>query len=136
MKVLCTINNIYELQDSTAIVRIEKHIHLSDGQLNLEKNEEYCVFGILFRGNSPWYYLCVNDDDRSPTPYPAELFDIVDGRLSSYWKLSTVNYRSGVMSSIVFDEWAKDSSFYERLIDDDPSAIGVFERYRNLINKE
>ncbi len=135
MKVLCTINNIFDLKDNSTVERLKKYIRLSDGQLNLEKSKEYCVYGVLFRDNSPWYYLCL-DDDESPSPYPAELFDIVDGRPSLYWRLSTVTYPEGVMSLMVFDEWAKDPSFYENLVEDDPSAIRVFANYRELMNKE
>jgi len=136
MKVLCTINNIFEIEESVRLERIKKYIHLSDGQLNLEKNVEYCVYGVVFRDNAPWYYLCLDEDDESPTPYPAELFKIIDERLSSYWRISTEDSTSGVMSSIVFDEWANDPSFYERLVDGDPSAIELFKNYQSLMNKE
>lgn len=130
MKVVCEQNNILELTDSSSVERIKKYIFLSDGQLNLEKSKEYCVYGIVFRDNSPWYYLCLNEDDESPTAYPSELFKITDGRLSSYWRLSAKE------SSLVFDEWAGDSSFYERLVEDDPSAIEQFKSYQILMDKE
>lgn len=137
MKVLCKINNIFELNDNSTVERLKKYIRLSDGKLYLERDTEYCVYGILFRDNAPWYYLCLDADDEYPTPYPAELFNITDGRLSSYWKLSTITYPDGtVRSSIVFEEWSKDSSFYERLIDDDPAAISLFEKYRELMDRE
>lgn len=130
MKVVCEINNILELSDDSAIERIKKYVFLSDGQLNLEKNREYCVYGIAFRDNSPWYYLCLGEDDESPTAYPADLFKITNGRLSSCWRLSAQE------SSLVFEEWANDSSFYERLVDDDPSAIEQFKSYQDFMNKE
>ena len=130
MKVVCEINNILEVKDSSAIERIKKYVFLSDGQLNLEKDKEYCVYGIAFRDNSPWYYLCLDEDDESPTAYPAELFKITDGRLSSCWRLSPQD------SSLVFEEWANDPSFYERLVDDDPSAIENFKSYQSLMDKE
>lgn len=136
MKVLCTINNIFEIKDAATLDRLRKYIHLSDGQLDLEKNVKYCVYGIVFRDNAPWYYLCLSEDDESPSPYPAELFKTTDARLSSCWRLSTEVITSGVMSSMVFDEWANDPSFYERLIDDDPEAIKVFQKYRSLMDKE
>ncbi|UTZ25492.1 hypothetical protein HB761_01275 [Vibrio campbellii] len=137
MKVLCEINNILELDDSSTVERLKKYIRLSDGQLNIEKNKEYCVYGILFRDNSPWFYLCLDEDDEYPTPYPTELFNIVDGRQSSFWRLSYASYPNGVVtSSIVFDEWSKDTSFYERLLDDDPEAIKLFRKYRSLMDKE
>ncbi|UZE96644.1 hypothetical protein [Alkalimarinus alittae] len=130
MKVVCEINNILELNDSSVVDRIKKYIHLSDGQLNFEKNKEYCVYGIVFRENSPWYYLCLDEDDESPTAYPAELFKTTDGCLSSHWRLSVQE------SSLVFDKWASDSSFYERLVEEDPSAIEQFKSYRSLMDKE
>ncbi len=137
MKVLCEINNILELDDNSTVNRLKQYIHLPDGQLNLEINNEYCVYGILFRDNSPWYYLCLDEDDEHPTSYPAELFNVTDGRLSSYWRISEKIYPNGaVMSSIVFEEWSKDSSFYERLIDDDPEAICLFGKYRKLMDNE
>lgn len=136
MKVLCTINNIFEIGDSVTLDRIKKYIHLSDGQLDLKENLEYCVYGIVFRDNAPWYYLCLDEDDECPSPYPAELFKVTDGRLSSYWRLSTEVITDGVITSLVFDEWASDYSFYERLIDDDASALEVFKNYQCLMDKE
>ena len=57
MKVLCEINNILELDDSSTVERLKKYIRLSDGQLNIKKSKEYCVYGILFRDNSPLVLL-------------------------------------------------------------------------------
>jgi len=130
MKVICEINNIYELDDSSAIERIKKYILLSDGQLGIEKNKEYCIYGIVFRDSAPWYYLCLDEDDESPTAYPSELFRIIDERLSSYWRLSVTE------SSIVFEDWANDLSFYERLVDGDPSAKEQFKSYQFLMDNE
>ena len=103
----------------------------------LEKGKEYVVYGIVFRDNSPWYYLCVDEDDEYPIPFAADFFDVSDDRLSSYWKLSAVTYDDGyVLTSLVFKEWAEDPTYYERLIDDDSKAIKLFESYRRLINQE
>lgn len=136
MKVLCEINNIFEIKDTVTLERIKNYIHLSDGQMELDKNVEYCVYGIIFRDNAPWYYLCLDENDESPSPYPASLFKVTDDRLSSYWRLSTQTVTNGIISSMVFEEWANDSSFFERLIDGDPSAIESFKKHQDLINKE
>lgn len=137
MRVCCDESNIFNLESDAVIERLKKYIRLSDGQLNIEKGKEYCVYGILFRDNSPWFYICLDEEDDYPTPYPAELFRVVDNNYSSFWKLSFVSFPSGqVCSSIVFDEWSKDTSFYERLLDDDPEAISVFRKYRSLMDKE
>lgn len=137
MKVLCVINNIYQLKEISTVERLKKYIHLSDGQLNLEKNKEYNVYGVFFRDNSPWYYINIDDETLEPTLYPAEVFNITNKNLSSYWQLSSIIYPDGIkVTSLVFDEWAKDSLFYERLIDGDPEALALFKKYKILMDKE
>lgn len=137
MKIKCKHNNIHAIKDPAILNRIKRYILYSDGQLNLEIDKEYVVYGIVFRDNSPWYYICLDLDDESPTAYPSELFTVIDGRLSAYWTLSVIIHPNGdVMSSVVFEEWCNDTFFYERLVDGDPKAIAVFEKYRELINNE
>lgn len=136
MKVVCKINNIFDINDGETLERIKKYILLTDGQLNLEKNNEYCVYGVIFRDNSPWYYICLDEDDESPTPYPAELFKVTDDKFSSYWRLTTENTKFGVVSSLVFEEWANDPLYFENLVDDDFEAVGLFSKYRKLMNEE
>ena len=130
MKVLCTNDNFLELTDPSALERIKKYINLPDGQLNLKRGAAYTVYGLVFRDNAPWYYLCYDEEDTWPKPYPAELFRITDPRLSSCWRLSTER------PEIVFEEWAADRSFYERLLDGDPSAKERFSFYRKLMDQE
>ncbi|WP_139044342.1 hypothetical protein [Marinobacterium stanieri] len=130
MKVVCAIDNILKINDSSSIERINKYLILSDGQLNLEIGKEYCVYGVAFRDNSPWYYLCLDEDDESPTAYPAELFNIKKSNLSSCWILSLES------SSILFEEWANDSFFYERLVEGDPEALGIFKSYKIIMDNE
>ena len=49
-----------------------------------------------------WFYLCLDEDDEYPTPYPIELFNIVDGRQSSsFWRLSYASYPNGVVTSSI-----------------------------------
>lgn len=136
MKVFCKINNINDVSSLYDLKRFKKYIHLPDGQLNLIKNSEYFVYGIVFRDNAPWYYLCEDEFDDSPTAYPSELFNIVDDRFSQYWRLSTVNYSDRVLSSLVFKEWAEDPSYFERLVDGDFSAVSLFEKYKELMELE
>lgn len=135
MKVVCTVNNIYELGDENTMARLKKYIRLSDGQLNIQLNSIYVVYGILFRDNSPWYYLCPFEDDDSPCPFPAELFDIVDDTIPSCWKLSYQNNHGTLKTELVFPEWSHDTVFYERLIDGDPENIKLFKKYRQLLEQ-
>ena len=137
MKVCCKLNNINDLREKGLYDRISKYFHLSDGMLNLTLNAQYTVYGVLFRENAPWYYLCNDYDDEYPRPFPAELFQVVEPQFSSSWVLSTHNTRKGdVCCSLVFDEWADDPGFYERLIEGEPQAIALFQKYRKLIDNE
>ena len=113
------------IPNGTALERVRRYIQLSDGQLDLDIGEEYQVYGVVFRDNSPWYYICSDLDSLSLSPYPFELFEISDARLPSYWRFSS----RGV---VAFEEWANDPTFLERLIDNDPVAMEIFKRYRDV----
>lgn len=137
MKVRCIKTNLYDVRIEGAIQRLEKYIHLSDGQLNLELNVDYTVYGIIFRDNSPWYYLCLDEDDEYPKPFAGEFFQVLDTRLSAYWSLSSqLMQNGGIQSQLVFKEWSEDSTFYERLVEGDPKAIELFRKYRSLMDRE
>lgn len=110
---------------------------MPDGEIDLEIGRKYTVYGVVFWDNSPWYYLCSEEYDEYPKPFAAEFFNVSDERLSSHWKLSAVDQGEGeILSSLVFGEWAKDPSFYERLVEDDSEAVALFGKYRQLMNQE
>ncbi|MFV0477644.1 MAG: hypothetical protein ACK5ME_07415 [Parahaliea sp.] len=137
MKVICKANNLNSLSNKRLLKRLKKYISMPDGEIDLDLGREYTVYGVVFWDNSPWYYLCSEDYDEYPKPFAAEFFNISDERLSSYWKLSVVDQGEGkILSSFVFDEWAKDPSFYERLIEGDSEAVGLFGKYRQLMSQE
>jgi hypothetical protein len=98
---------------------------------------EYTVYGLEFRNNAPWYYLCSEEWDTYPVPYAREFFEIIDLRLSVYWRLS-VSYSDWREShtAITFEEWANDRMFYERLVDGDRDAEEIFDKYRKLMDAE
>ena len=67
----------------------------------------------------------------------SDFFDVVDDTLSSQWKLSSLSkgeYEAATL--LVFDEWAQDPSFYEKLVDGDSEAVGKFAKYRSVIDQE
>lgn len=137
MRVICRANNFSSFTDKYLLSRLAGYISNPDGEVDLELGKEYTVYGVVFWDNSPWYYLCVEEDDEYPRPFAAEFFGVLDGRLSSYWRLSTVSQENGgILSSLVFDEWAKDPLFYENLLDDEINALEIFKKYRQLMNQE
>ncbi|QTL37374.1 hypothetical protein [Pseudoalteromonas viridis] len=137
MKVVCKVNNLNSLSEENVINRLKKYISMPEGEVDLDVGKEYTVYGVVFWDSSPWYYICVEEYDEYPKPYPAEFFSVSDERLSSYWRLSVIAQEEReTLSSLVFNEWAKDLSFYERLIEGDFEASEQFNKYRQLMNKE
>jgi len=137
VKVVCKTNNLNSFSDENILSRLKRYIFKPDGDVNLDVGREYTVYGILFRDNTPWYYLCDEDYDEYPTPFASDFFDVVDDRLSKCWKLSYSDLGEGQSSTfLAFDEWASDRSFYERLIDGDEAAVSLFSEYRKLMEQE
>lgn len=137
MKVICKINNLNDIYNSRLYERLRKYILMPDGEVSLEIGKEYTVYGVVFWDNSPWYYLCSEEDDEYPTPYAADFFHVTDKRLSKYWTLSTTDQGLGeILSSLVINDWANDPYFYERLIENDVDIMELFDKYRQLMDKE
>ena len=137
MKVVCKFNNLNDISDVNVLAMLKKYIFMPDGEIDLDVGREYNVYGVIFRDNYPWFYLCTEDYDEYPKPFAAEFFDVVDDKLSPHWKLSSFSKNKNKAStSLVFDEWAKDDSFYENLVDGDPEAVDIFSKYRNIIDQE
>jgi len=137
MKVICKLNNLNDISDLEVAARLKRYIFMPDGELDLQLGKEYTVYGIEFRDNCPWFYICQEDDDEYPKPFPADIFGITDDRLSPYWKLLFINQDNGKhKSSFNFQEWADDISFYENLIDGDEQAVATFSKYKKLMDIE
>lgn len=137
MKVTCIINNLISFSDPGQLKRLRKYISLQDVEIGLELGKVYVVYGIVFWDNSPWYYVCLEDCDEYPTPFAAEFFSVLDRRLSSHWRLAVEELSEGeVYSALVFDEWAEDRSYYEKLVDGNSEAEELFACYRRRMDHE
>ena len=141
MKVVCKVNNLNAFTDENVLKRLKRYISMPDGEIDrevdLEIDKEYTVYGVVFWDNSPWYYICTEEYVEYPKPFAAEFFSVSDQRLSSYWQLSVSNQgKRGPLSSLVFEPWAEEPSFYERLVDGDPEAEAVFAHFRRLMDNE
>lgn len=127
------------LEDQNCIDRLKDHLHLSDGELNIEIGAAYNVYGLALRKNGLWYYICSDPDDLYPSAYPAELFSILESKISDHWKLDFTVKEDELPTKefiVSFAEWSQDSNFYERLVDGDPKAIKIFLKYKNLIDMD
>lgn len=137
MRVMCKVRNVFEINELHALTHVSKYINKTDGETDLEVGDIYTVYGVEFRDNHPWYYVCVDEDCEYPKPYSSDFFEVVDNRLSSFWFLSSaVGCGGEFYTSLVIEEWAKDRMFYERLIDGDSEVVEVFKVSKSLMEAE
>lgn len=137
MNVTCAVTNFFALADTDTVARVAKYLRVSSGQLPLSKDKQYTVYGITFRDGFPWYYICHHEHDDSPTPYPAELFEIRDGRLPKCWTFRPASFSEPHISSLLaFPEWASNDRFLEDLVDGAPYAVTLFVSYKKIMDEE
>ena len=102
----------------------------------------YVVYAVSIRGRNPWYYVADDTFSGYPLGYSAEFFELVDDRLSKFWRFryapSTVTSDANDTESVLVapPQWVQDSTFYERLVDSDQAAAADFERVKALIELE
>jgi hypothetical protein len=95
--------------------------------------QEYIVYALKEWQGYIWYYICDDNYTYYPVPYPAPLFEIIDNRLSSYWRFKF--YPNGLMK-IAFEEWLNNPDFYDNLTDQVDKEVLIFERNKELIDQE
>ncbi|MCH1430185.1 MAG: hypothetical protein L7U87_05415 [Chlamydiales bacterium] len=138
MKVVCKIGEYNEIEEKIVTKAVQESINNPNiGCSGLEVGKRYTVYGIVFVENSPWYCIDADDYSNNIIPYAAELFEVVDDRLSSCWKLSVAKeYDGTIYSSLVFPEWADDPLYYQRLLDNYEEDVEIFKKYRILMDNE
>ena len=136
MKVRCTSNNLFSIKNEKILKKISPYICKTDGELDIETNVIYTVYGIEVWENHPWYYVCT-DNDEYPTPYSSVFFEVIDERLSSHWILHTSTDKTGDFhTKFMIKEWAKDPLFYENLIDGEEGTTYIFEKSKKIMDSE
>lgn len=138
MKVRCILNNLNseKLTPATS-TRLKRYMNHPDGELDLELAKEHVVYGIEFWDNCPWYYLCTDEHDEYPIPLAADLFEVIDKRLSGQWQLYFEESDNGHNHTrLAISEWTTDKVFYENLISGDPQAEETFKKFRQIMDAE
>jgi hypothetical protein len=78
-------------------------------------------------------FVCDQEEDTYPTPRPIEIFDIIDGEMSVFWRVGKSNINDGFLFAP--KEWFSESSYFEELLDGDPAKEKEFKRTRMLIDR-
>jgi hypothetical protein len=67
---------------------------------------------------------------------PSLLFQVVDGRLSRYWKLKVEEAEMATDWTIGFPEYVERRDYVSKLVDGDMEALVIFERWKQLLDVE
>lgn len=120
-------------EPSTLDASVERHRQFLERMKNapLASDASYVVYAISTLSGTR-FFLCDDESDRYPIPYPAAAFEIIDGRISQRWQAAYA--KNGLF--LAFPAWALDSSFYERLVDDDTEAQSQFAAERAFMDLE
>jgi len=129
MIVKCKIKNIEEV-DQNLQNRYENNDLICGSLDDLEVGREYKVIcKEETTGGYTYIYLPeVTAPYTYPSPYPIDLFEVIDGQLPKYWKQhETLDHNGKVKLRNSFPEWAKDDMFYENLLEENPEALEIYK---------
>jgi len=68
-----------------------------------------------------------------PIQTPAPLFEVVDNRVSKYWRFML--NPNGVLR-FVFEQWFTDPYFYDKLTDQEEAEVEIFDKVKELMDAE
>ena len=102
-------------------------------QLPLTVGKEYVVYAIRAWQGIVWYYICDDNYSYYPIQTPAPLFEVVDSRVSKYWRV--MPYPNGVLR-IAFEQWFTDPYFYDKLTDQEEAEVEIFDKVKELMDAE
>jgi hypothetical protein len=134
MKVRCRNNQNCTLSPQSGLYSADPNV-----TLDIDVGQEYIVYAVGSGQEDIYYYLCGENYTFFPHRYPSSLFDIIDGRPSSYWQCNVfVNPRSNTTEiMLALPEWATDSiAYYWNLTEHDEPAVQVWKKYKSLMEAE
>lgn len=130
MKIRCIANTGASLPDEY----IEPAIgYTKQIQFSLTVGSEYVVYAFREWRGTIWYYICDDNYSYYPMQNPAPLFEVVDSRVSRYWRFELSP--NGVLI-IAFEQWFTDPFFYDKLTDQEEVEVGIFDRVKELMDAE
>jgi hypothetical protein len=109
-------------------------------QVEVTESDIYVVLGITKYDDTYFYYLLGDESNKYPLSFPSQMFEIVDSNVSKYWlynasKIENINeLEIGDDGVISFPEWSlRKGIFYGEVIEEDPIALSIFFKYRDLM---
>ena len=139
MKIKCIYNTAKYLSPD---LYNNKTSYNQDVKFNLKLDHIYPVYAIRVYQGYVWYSICKESDDFYSLSYPADLFTIVDQRLSKYWIVSTLKdeHDTDLSFLMTYPEWANNLSHYSYVVDGETEEEiehqKIFQKYKKLMYLE
>ncbi|HAX75168.1 MAG TPA: hypothetical protein DCY88_04850 [Cyanobacteria bacterium UBA11372] len=99
----------------------------------LTVGKEYTVYALKQWQGTVWYYICDDNSTYYPIQTPAPLFEMVDNRMSKYWRFKF--YNNGLLK-IAFQQWFSEPYFYDKLTDQKEEQVLIFDKVKELMDEE
>ena len=98
----------------------------------------YTVYGMMVQDQSIRYFLFTESESYYPFLYEASDFDIIDPRLSKYWKYYAYQLSDPLRyyNLWVYSEWGTDQEHYDKIVDCYDEEVEIFEKYKYLMDME
>lgn len=141
MKVKCNVESLDDIKGD--LLNFFNTGNSSLFRIGLTANAQYTVLAISAFKRQLFVYIMDDDDLSYPVPFPVDLFQITDSRISSIWysdlteitSFDELNLENEEVIS--FKEWTiRRSRFYENLLDEDKGTIELFNNYLKTIKEE
>ena len=130
MKIRCIANTGANLPESYFLPHLG---YKKESEFQLSVGKEYIVYALYEWEGKIWYYICDERYTYYPIHNPAPLFEVVDNRISKYWRFKLAP--NGLLT-LAFEQWFSDPYFYDNLTDQEEQAVLIFEQIKDLIDAE
>ncbi|MCP2726920.1 hypothetical protein [Limnofasciculus baicalensis] len=130
MKIRCIANTGRSLPDSYLNPRLG---YTKELEFPLTIGKDYIVYAFSTKQEQIWYYVCEDNYMYYPMRSPAPLFEVVDNRMSAYWRLKIS--LNGLLE-VAFDQWFSDPYFYDKLTDQEEEEVLIFEKVKEMMDLE
>ncbi|NEQ41548.1 MAG: hypothetical protein F6K40_37285 [Okeania sp. SIO3I5] len=111
----------------------QKRGYTKELKLPLTIGKEYVVYAIYERQQQVWYYIADDNFMYYPMRTPAPLFEVVDNRISKYWRF---DLRPNGLLRLAVLRWLNDPHFYEKLTDQEAAEVDLFKRIKAFMDIE
>lgn len=138
MKVRCLTNEISPEIHERSLVE-----WANGTALEITRGKVYIVLAVTKYFDKYFFFIMGDESKEYPLAFPAELFEIVDNKVSKYWDCNFTTLKSldqlniGNNDICSFTEWKNQKDqFYEDVLEEEKNALIIFNQYRDKMLAE